>query len=280
MFKNVQRTAVIGLYVFIYFASYSSAEGAPDPRGILINDKAGVFEFGSLTVIPIDTQYIDILVCHLIDSCGADSVRRVFPNSVPDDTLFTRPDGTVVKLIDLSRYCKVFFTDSILFTEFEALYRQFDTVSSLEPEQLLKLNTVIPTDSAFLAFQRYLQDQSVVPGGINVTGAWDISTGNSSQVIGFVDSGIDGAHDDLIGKLAGVANASTGGSDVTDVFGHGTFVSGIMAANTNNGDIAGVNWNAKLFAVKVTVSAGGGLSMSDAANGIDILRQQELGTLT
>jgi subtilisin family serine protease len=233
MFNTMQRMALVGLCIIIYLVSCASVEGATDPRGIIINDKAGVFDFSSSNVISIDTQYIDSAVCHLLDSCGVDSVRRVFPNSVPDDTLFTRPDGVIVKLIDLSHYYKMFFTDSTSFDEFDSLYRQFDSVSSLEPELFLKLDAVEPTDPFFLGSQRYLQDSNIVLGGINATGAWDITTGDTSQVIGFVDSGIDDTHDDLIGKLAGAANASVGGSDVTDVFGHGTFVSGIMAANTN-----------------------------------------------
>ena len=54
----------------------------------------------------------------------------------------------------------------------------------------------------------------------------------------------------------------------TTAIGHGTHVSGIVSAITNNGiGVAGVGWNTRLFAVKVLNDSGSGAS-SWAVNGI------------
>ena len=61
-------------------------------------------------------------------------------------------------------------------------------------------------------------------------------------VVAVIDSGIDASHEDLIGKVApGARDFLLGFPFVTDPDGHGTHVSGIIAANSGNGvGIAGV----------------------------------------
>ena len=62
-------------------------------------------------------------------------------------------------------------------------------------------------------------------------------------------------------------------NDPNDYLGHGTLVSGLIGAITNNTiGMSGVVWNARLMAVRVacavTGTGGGAVSMSDAAQGI------------
>jgi subtilisin family serine protease len=93
---------------------------------------------------------------------------------------------------------------------------------------------------------------------IGATSAWDRSTGDGIT-IAVIDSGIDLQHEDLIGKLvesvscigaAGDPDACTGSAQ--DDNGHGTHVSGIALAATNNGrGMAGVAPDARLLAVRV-----------------------------
>lgn len=107
----------------------------------------------------------------------------------------------------------------------------------------------------------------------HVPTAWDVTHGSSSVRIAVVDSGMTTTHEDLDGgsagsKVVGRYNATDGGTDVTDTIGHGTFVAGVAAAQTNNGlGVAGVGRDTSLLAVKVANSSGS--IMSDAvANGI------------
>jgi subtilisin family serine protease len=120
--------------------------------------------------------------------------------------------------------------------------------------------------------------------------AWDIAHGDSSVIIGIVDSGVDWDHPDLAdniwvnpgedlngdGQITGIDwnNADDDSNGYIDDFfgwdfaglgypdnnpmdfgiGHGTHVAGIAAAVTNNAEgIAGMSWNCTIMAVKTSV---------------------------
>jgi thermitase len=96
--------------------------------------------------------------------------------------------------------------------------------------------------------------------------AWDVSHGSANTLIAIDDTGIDGSHPDLAGKIVARANFTTD-PDV-DNNGHGSHVAGIAAAETNNGlGVAGVGYDTKLLSVKVLDSTGSGF-YSWIANGI------------
>jgi subtilisin family serine protease len=78
--------------------------------------------------------------------------------------------------------------------------------------------------------------------------------------VAVIDTGIDGSHPDLAGRVV-EARSFVGGSPYTDQQGHGTFIAGLIAANpSNNEGIAGMAFNAQLMIGKV-VGADGTVSL-------------------
>ena len=85
--------------------------------------------------------------------------------------------------------------------------------------------------------------------------AWDFwstpPTNLATIRVAVIDSGIDGHHPDLEGRVV-AARSFVGGSPFRDEDGHGTFVAGEIAANPFNGiGIAGMAFNARLIVAKV-----------------------------
>lgn len=133
--------------------------------------------------------------------------------------------------------------------------RRDPSVKSVSPEYTRELRRV-PNDPAFSSREN---EFGGLPGGAPIQwtlqregfpAAWDVTTGDGARV-GVIDSGIDGGHPELAGKIASAD--STDGSDArTDPEGHGSHVSGLACAATANGiGVAGAGFNCRLALVKV-----------------------------
>ena len=95
--------------------------------------------------------------------------------------------------------------------------------------------------------QWYLNDANA-----DVKNAWDASRCDGNVTVAVLDSGIDSDHPDLVNNyIGGRAFVGNDATNVEDTLGHGTLVSGIIAAQSNNGiGISGVSYNAKIFSLK------------------------------
>ena len=81
--------------------------------------------------------------------------------------------------------------------------------------------------------------------------AWEFSSGETITVA-VIDSGIDPNHPDLAGRTVPGYNFIDKNTDTTDLCGHGTHVSGIIAAETDNATgMAGVAPQAVIMPIKV-----------------------------
>jgi serine protease len=139
----------------------------------------------------------------------------------------------------------------------------------------------VPNDPLYA--QQWALNDAV--GGVNAPAAWDLQLGSPSVNVAVIDTGIT-AHPDLAGRIlpgynfisdpASAGNTTGRSSDPTDLgdatsdnqcgdgipgepsFFHGTFVSGLIAADTNNGiGISGLDWNAKILPVRTLGKCGG-----------------------
>jgi subtilisin family serine protease len=107
--------------------------------------------------------------------------------------------------------------------------------------------------------------QGTARADIKALEAWEETKGDNQVVIAVIDTGIDFDHPDL-SNAESLEKISSDGydfagedDDPTDDNGHGTFVSGLIAAKTDNGEgIAGVNWNSKILPIKAVEADGSG----------------------
>ncbi len=105
---------------------------------------------------------------------------------------------------------------------------------------------------------------------IEVPDAWTVTTGDPSVVVAVIDSGVDLSHPDLDDvAVTDQRNVVWNNADVTDEVGHGTWVAGTIAAETDNGEgIAGIAPGITLMPVKIADDYGG-ISFADALDAVD-----------
>ncbi len=112
-----------------------------------------------------------------------------------------------------------------------------------------------------------LLDSQWYVGAIRAFEHWAALPPQPPVRVAVVDSGVDGGHPDLAGRIAG-SRSFVGTSALVDEFGHGTIVAGEIAASVDNGvGIAGVGIPVELLVAKV-VGAQGGISIADEARAI------------
>ena len=161
----------------------------------------------------------------------------------------------------------------------------------------VRRHLVRTTNDTHVGAQFYLSNTA---SGISANAAWDVTTGSPNVVVAVVDTGYR-PHADLAGRILpgydfvsdpAIANDGNGrdadatdpgdwvtqadlsnpifqgqGCTVEDSSWHGTGVSGIIAANSDNGQwLAGIDWAAKILPVRVLGKCGG--DDSDIIDGI------------
>jgi subtilisin family serine protease len=145
-------------------------------------------------------------------------------------------------------------------------------IERAETNSYVRAFDVTPNDPYFLGGQQWALAQIHAPAG------WAKTTGTSEAIIAVLDTGIKINHEDFAGKVdltedpAKITyNYISPGSQPADDFGHGTLVSGIIGAVTNNNKgVAGVDWNVKILPIKVLDSSGSG-SIADVSDALAAL---------
>jgi len=166
----------------------------------------------------------------------------------------------------------------------------FEVGDVITAEEASKMNTSNNTSTIEVNDPLYSSQTNIT--STNIDDVWEqYTTGDGSQVIAILDTGVDYTHPDLEAniwtneaELNGVAGFDDDGNGyVDDIRGwdffnqdntplddnmHGTHVAGIAGAVGNNGiGIAGAAWNVKLMPIKVLQASGSGNTV-DIANGV------------
>lgn len=130
---------------------------------------------------------------------------------------------------------------------------------------------------------RTAQDQfdtedPLAPGRLKYTWAYDTVRageaiaavgGGSARIVAVLDTGLDVSHPEFRGQVVGTIDTASGGAEVTDFVGHGTFVTGLIAAlDGNGGGGKGVAGTTKVIAVRA--STDGSFDLSDLIRGIEL----------
>ncbi|WP_048151195.1 S8 family serine peptidase [Palaeococcus ferrophilus] len=113
-------------------------------------------------------------------------------------------------------------------------------------------------------------------GQVSATTMWSLGYDGTGITVAVIDTGIDGNHPDLKGKIVGWYDVVNGKTYAYDDQGHGTHVAGIIAGTgaASNGKYKGVAPGAKLVGVKVLGADGSG-SVSDIIAGVDWVVQNK-----
>jgi len=156
------------------------------------------------------------------------------------------------------------------------------SIEYIEPDYIVSVAQA-PSDPDYprlYALNNTGQTGGAANADINAPEAWDITTGNN-VIVAVIDTGVDYDHDDLranmwtnpgeipgngidddnngyVDDVHGYDFANNSGSAMDD-FGHGTHVAGIIGATANNGlGGVGVNWSARIMALKFMDAKGFG----------------------
>ncbi len=129
--------------------------------------------------------------------------------------------------------------------------------------------------------EEMMVDVNEIPQGIDLIqapGLWKNGFKGNGIKIAILDTGCDVNHPDLSGKVKGVRNFTdddNGAEDnVTDYSGHGTHVSGTIAARENGDGVIGAAPLADLYIFKVLAGSRGSGKYDWIVNGIDYAIEQ------
>jgi len=156
----------------------------------------------------------------------------------------------------------VYSDKDAVYNDITDVYNDMDAAVSF----LMREQSAVSSELSLTPNDTYLSNQWYL-NTLKVPAAWDYTTGSASTYVAVIDSGIYRAHPDLIGSdiRAGLDIVRTGDVQV-DVSGHGTSVTGIIAATINNGTgIAGIAPDAAIIPFCVEEDSGSIYSSDVAA---------------
>jgi len=160
--------------------------------------------------------------------------------------------GTIIETLPQISVIRIQLEPQVSVAEAIQILGELEGVECAEPNGICYMNAlvpVVPDDTDYT-------DRQWAPQLTGAESAWAVTTGDAGVTIAITDTGVDGTHPDLGGKvIAGYDTynniAITAGAD-SSVYYHGTHCAGIAAAVGSNAQgIAGVAWGSKIMPIKM-----------------------------
>ncbi|MGH2376350.1 MAG: S8 family serine peptidase, partial [bacterium] len=255
------------------------AEPTYVPNQIIVWFKPNVVSLpaGETSASLTATSFAPEAVRSEILAVGGTEIRMLTPTATVENLVAIDPDSNVIVLDtrQLDMYV-VELADTNVVGAVQALRADAVNVLAAHPDWI-RTTLVTPNDPLF-GQQWWARNTGQFNGlageDLGATSAWDSTTGTTQQVnVVVLDTGSDPSHPELAGRVINGPNYITAGPPLDDSpSSHGTSVSGIIAAMGNNAaGVAGLNWGARIIAVKVC-DALEGCPTSDVDAGLDWAR--------
>ena len=244
--KNFGRDFGLGLAILLILSLPSLAEFVPGE--LIVRFKADQVSAAS-ALDSLSIRYRPL------------KIEKLHPEtSPPKESFKVLSSGERVQVPDLSRDYRLFFEAQADIIKIAEEYKKDYHIEFAQPNYIYRaLKT--PNDT-------YYSSQWGM-SKIAAEQAWDLSTGEALTVqVAVVDTGVNYNHEDLSGRVVLGYNYIADNNNPMDDNGHGTHIAGVIGAVTNNAKgVAGLNWNAKILAIKALDYLGRGSSV-DVMNGV------------
>lgn len=210
-----------------------------------------------------------------VDNGGAiDELNRSWGVATVEPVLSAAADNALLAAdLGLNRTYRFLVKQDVDTQDMAAAYTAAAGIELVELDGVGGLADTIPNDTRFRSLwgmhntgQSILGSRGAAGADIDAPAAWDLHTGSGDVLIAIIDTGVMATHAELAGKVISGWNTYDNNGDTNDTHGHGTHVAGTAAAIGNNGvGVAGVNWHARILAMRCLSPTGSGTESQCAA---------------
>jgi hypothetical protein len=192
-----------------------------------------------------------------LDRAIEDHGVRFIDSALPKATANPKNPGALAE-VGLDRVYKFHVRQGSDILELAKQFSELGEVEYAEPDYIgYGGGTTSPNDPFYGNQYAYFQ---LSDADVDGPEAWDIEIGHRNQVIAVLDSGADRFHEDLRNKLVAGFDFANFDADPQDDHGHGSNVSAIAAAQTDNlRGGAGACWNCRIMPIKILDQNNSGL---------------------